>query len=88
MLILNGFKNIILKDVKLVNREGKKPLCFVNLVDTDTHDHSGDIMFMSEDRDFNVYTLEALQGLKVKAKLTLSIYNNRPSLTVSKIEKL
>lgn len=82
-LVINGFEKLVLKEVKVVERNEKSPLIFVEFVDADTYQTSGELMFISDTQKAHDVTPLKLQ--QVKATLELSIYNNRTSIACKEI---
>lgn len=81
-----GFEKMILKKIRVVQKEGKKPLVFVEFVDFATFETSGDLIFMPETIDMDIITsLKALEKKPVKADLACNTYNGRSSFVVKKI---
>jgi hypothetical protein len=83
MFLVQGFEDVVLKDVSIVEREGKKPLIFVEFVDRKTFASTGQMMFISEEQKAHDITPLKLQS--VDAVIGLDVYNNRTSVTVHKI---
>ena len=70
----------------MLEREGKKPLVFIELVDPETFDDTGEMMYLNPDADLNhLLSLKQLERKKVKAVLKLGKYNNRPSTNIVSI---
>lgn len=85
-LVVSDFKNVVVKDVRVWERQGKAPLAFVDFVDTDTYQTTGDMLYLKENTTLNdLLKLQDLKKKKVKVVLQLGIYNNRTTINVSDI---
>lgn len=82
MLKVQDFKNVVLKEFREFSREGKTTLYFCELVDTDTFQTTGQMMYLGQDA-FNV---KALERQKVDATIQLGVFNNRSSVNVVEIK--
>lgn len=88
-LVVADFKNVAVKKVNLLEREGKKPLAFIELVDTETFESTGEMMYLNQEATLNdLMALKALERKKVKATLKMGTYNNRPSVNVVSVTAL
>jgi hypothetical protein len=83
---VKGFEETVLKAVKVIEREGKKPLVFVDLMDFKTFDTTGEMMFMNKDMSIDlISSLKALEKKLVKAVLFIGTYNGKTSINVNEI---
>jgi hypothetical protein len=79
-LSIQGFEKMILKSVKVIEKEGKKPLVFVKFVDFNTFDDTDDFIFIQENLTFDtIASLKALEKKPVKAVLSNNEFNGRKS---------
>lgn len=86
-LSIDGYKNVAVKSVNILEREGKKPLVFIDLADADTFKSTGEMMYLKKDLTINEMTyLKNLEAKHVKAVLQLGTYNNRPSVNIIDIQ--
>ncbi len=80
MLLLQGYeKKTILKKVNVIERQGKSPLTFVDFVNPDTYESTGDFIFINN--KIPVETLKAMIGKEVKASIEIGSYQGRQSFT-------
>ncbi|MEC1715002.1 hypothetical protein [Schinkia azotoformans] len=85
-LVVSDFKNVVVRNVRVWERQGKQPLAFVDFVDTDTYQTTGDMLYLKENSTLNdLMQLKSLEKKKVKVVLQLGIYNNRTTINVSDI---
>lgn len=85
-LVVAGFEKTILKSVKIVEKEGKKPLVFVNFVDFHTFNDTGDYIFLKENLTIDeIANLKSLQLKPVKATLTLNEFNGKKSFVITDV---
>lgn len=85
-LVVDGYKKVLLKSVNVLEREGKKPLVFINLHDCDSLDETGDIILLKDNVDMNyIMSLKEHEKKPVKAILRLSNYNGRSSIAVTDV---
>ena len=83
-IMINDFVNVAVKSVNVLDREGKKPLVFIDLVDTDSFQNTGEMMYLKKDLTTNdIMNLKSLERKKVRASLAIGIYNNRPSINIT-----
>ncbi|OBZ15170.1 hypothetical protein A8L34_29590 [Bacillus sp. FJAT-27264] len=75
------WRNVVVKEVRNVPREGKSNLVFVDLVDPSTYETSGQYMYMPEDR----VELPPRQGDVVDVYTKPSMYQGRASITFASI---
>lgn len=88
-LVVEGYKTVAVKKVNLLEREGKKPLVFIELVDPESFESTGEMMYLNQDADLNaLMSLKSLERKKVKATLRLGTYNNRPSVNITNVTPL
>ncbi|MED4350878.1 hypothetical protein P9265_00830 [Schinkia azotoformans] len=88
-LVVSDFKNVVVKGVRVLERPGKAPLAFVDFVDTDTYQTTGDMLYLKENSTLNdLMQLKSLEKKKVKVVLQLGIYNNRTTTNVVDIVPL
>lgn len=81
MLSVSEFKNVRLKKFNIFEREGKKPLYFVEFVDADSFESTGEMMLLKP--DFNQNDALAISKLELKpvhATIKISPYNGRSSV--------
>lgn len=83
-LVVEDFKNVVCKSVNIREREGKKPLVFIELMDFDTFNTTGEMLLLNNDLALDqVMALKQLERKKVKATLRVSPYNGRTSLNIT-----
>lgn len=88
-LVVQDFMNVAVKSVNVIERADKKPLVFIDLVDTDTFQNTGEMMYLKKDMTMNdIMSLKQLERKKVKAVLTIGVYNNRPSVNLVEVSPL
>lgn len=86
-LVISGFDKVVLKSVKVIEKEGKKPLVFVNLVDFNSFDDTGDMIFLKQDLSVNdIATLKSLEKKQVRAVLTINEFNGKKSYVVTDVK--
>lgn len=85
-MVVEGYNKVLLKSVTVREREGKKPLVFLNFHDVESLDETGDMILLKDDisMDF-IMNLKALEKKPVSAVIRLSTYNGRSSLSVSDV---
>lgn len=82
-LVVSDFKKVTVKSVNILEREGKKPLAFVNLVDLETFETTGEMLYLKKDVTLkDLMELKSLERKNVKATLQIGMYNNRPSINI------
>lgn len=82
-MVISDFKNVVLKDVRIWEKEGRKSLAFVDFVDIDSYQTTGDMLYLKENTTTNdLLKLKDLVKKKVKVVLALGIYNNRTTINV------
>lgn len=87
-LVVQGFKNTVLKSVKVIQKEGKKPLVFVCFMDFDTFEDTGDLIFVKENLTVDdLANLKVLEKKQVKATIVPNTYNGKTSFIAVDIVK-
>jgi hypothetical protein len=85
-LQVNGFEKMILKSVRVYEKEGKKPLVFVNFMDFNTFTDTGDLILLKENLTIDdISSIKALEKKAVKAVLSSNTYNGRSSFVVNAV---
>lgn len=85
-LVVDGYEKVLLKSVNVLEREGKKPLVFVNFHDCESLDETGDMILLKDNMDMNyIMSLKEYEKKPVKAILRLSTYNGRSSISVADV---
>jgi hypothetical protein len=88
-LVVNGYENLVLKSVDVIERENKNPLVFVEFIDTDTFESTGQIIYLKEDMNINyISSLKSLEKKPVKATVQINTYNGRSSLSVLDLQPI
>lgn len=76
------WKGLVVKDVNVVERQGKTPLTFVDVVDPETFESSGQYLYLPEDRSEQVPS----RGTVVDVYTKPGIYNGRPSIQFASVK--
>lgn len=88
MLTVSEFANLRLKKFNVFEREGKKPLYFVEFVDADSFESTGEMMLLKPDFSQNdAFALSKLEKQKVSATIKISAYNGRSSVACIDIKQ-
>lgn len=83
---VEGFKNCVAKSVNVRERDGKAPLVFIELIDMDTFETTGELLLLKQDLKMDeVFKLKSLEKQAVKATLKLGTYNGRSSVNVTEM---
>jgi hypothetical protein len=76
------WQDLVLKNVNVVKREGKQDLTFVDLVDPNTYESSGEYLYLPTDRNERL----PMAGTHVDVHTKPSMYNGRASISFASIK--
>lgn len=83
-MMIEGFTNCVCKSVNVIEKEGKKPLVFISLIDKDSFEVTGDMIYLNKEINITEITrLKSLEKKEVYAVIRLSEYNQRPSVAIT-----
>lgn len=86
-LLVDGFEKMILKKVRVFQKEGKAPVVFVEFIDFATFESTGDLIYRAENMNVDMITsLKSLEKKPVKATILANVYNGRSSFVVKDIK--
>lgn len=88
-LVVSEFSNVVLKSFNVFQREGKATLYFVEFVDAQTFETTGEMMFLKKDfSQADALQMAKLEKQKVRAEIRVSPYNGRSSVACVDIQAL
>lgn len=76
-----SWKGLVIKDINIVERAGKANLTFVDLIDPETYETSGQYMYLPEDRN----EILPPKGTKVDVYTKPGMYQNRATISFASI---
>lgn len=76
------WKGLVVKDVNIVERAGKAPLTFVDVVDPQTYESSGQYLYLPENRSEQCPPRGAVVDVYTKP----GIYNGRPTINFASVQ--
>lgn len=88
-VVVSEFSNVRLKSFKSFQKEGKNPVYFVELVDADTFESTGEMILLKKDFTQNdALAIAKLEKQPVRATIKVSPYNGRASVACVDISSL
>lgn len=85
---VEGYSDVRLKSFSIIEREGKKPVYFVELADASTFETTGEMILLKQLTTEEAFKIKALETKAVKAVLRVSPYNGRSSIACIDIQPL
>lgn len=76
------WKELVLKDVNILERPGKSSLTFVDVVDPQTYESSGQYLYLPEDRNEQIPP----KGTIVDVYTKPGMYNGRPAISFASVQ--
>ncbi|WP_263560719.1 hypothetical protein [Paenibacillus polymyxa] len=75
------WKELVIRNINVLERQGKSNLIFVDLIDPQTYEASGEYLYMPEDRSEQLPP----KGTVVDVYCKPGMYNGRPNLSFASV---
>lgn len=75
------WRELVVKDISVIERNGKAPLTFVDVVDPQTYESSGQYIYLPEDRNEQLPP----RGTVVDVYTKPGLYNGRPTISFASV---